>query len=323
MRVVLAIMLSLVMTAATLSPALAQTVRLTMSLAGTSGTFYIHGAGLAEFINRESRTLRAIPSPSGGSVENLRRVGRGQADLGIAYTGDMYNAWHGLQEFSEPMRTFRVLGPAQDINYWQFYALADSGIRTLDDLIGKRFAPGAPGSGAAANAELFLREAGIIDQLQLVYISWAETPGFVTDRVVDAGNRAGTHPLPMLQEIDVTHPVRVLDLGEAMERTRFLEKYPYFQEVVVQPGDYRGQDAPARTFGQGTWWVVREDLPEDVVYELMKIAYSPEAAAWLDAVYPEHVHDSPDPLKGLILPLHPGAIRYWEERGVEIPAEAR
>jgi len=321
MRLVLTVVLSLVMTVASLSPALAQ--RLTMSLAGTSGTFYIHGAGLAEFINTQSRTLRAIPSPSGGSVENLRRVGRGQAELGIAYTGDMWNAWHGLQDFDEPMRTFRVLGPAQAINYWNFYALADSNIRTAQDLIGKRFAPGAPGSGAAANAELFLREAGLIDQVQLVYISWAETPGMVTDRVVDAGNRAGTHPLPMLQEIDVTHPVRVLDLGDTLHAIGFFEKYPYFQEVVVQPGDFRGQDAPARTFGQGTWWVVREDLDADVVYEIMKISYSPEAAEWLDAVYPDHVHDSEDPLNGLLLPLHPGAARYWEERGFEIPEAAR
>jgi TRAP transporter TAXI family solute receptor len=312
------ISLSFVVTALLATTVFAQT-RLTMSLGGTSGTFYVQGSALAEFLNRESDLIRVIPSTSGGSVENVRRVDRQQADLGIVYASDAFDAWEGRAGFEVPMQGFRIIGPAQEINGWFFFARTDKGITGPEDLAGKRFAAGAPGSGGAALAELFLNEAGLADSVNVLYMPWGEIPSMVTDNIVDAANRSGTHPHPMLQEIDATHPITVLDLGPTMDEIGFLDLYPYFEEVVIPAGSYRGQEADARTFGQNSWWVVREDLPEDVVYELTKLAYSEEAVNWLNAVYGGHAHDQENPLAGLLRPLHPGAARYWEEAGVNIP----
>ena len=295
--------------------------RLTVTLGGTSGTFYIQGAGLADYINRNSQFLRLTPSASGGSTENIRRVATGQAHMGMAFSGDIYDALQGNPPFNRPLRDFYVLGPAQQLSGWIFVVLARSGMYTVEDLKGKRFSPGAPGSGSASSAELFLREAGLAGQMRLAYFSWGELPGLLKDGVIDGFNRTGANPMPAAAEIDITHPVRALDLGPVMDRIGFLEKYPYFQEFVIPAGTYRGQDRPARTFGMSVWWVVHKNVSDRAVEEFLRLAYTDEAVKFLDTVYKDHAHGLQEPPRGLVGPLHPVAERFWRARGVTVPAQ--
>src|SRR5699024_7771759 len=129
-------------------------------------------------------------------------------------------------------------------------------------------------------------------------------------------NRTGGIPIPVGEEIDLTDPMKVLDLKPQMDEVNFIENYPYFQEFVIPEGTYSGQDEEATTYGQDAKWIVHKDVPDEVVYEFLKLSYTDEAASELDDIYPDHNH-TPDKesVTDVIVPYHPGAEKYWEEQG--------
>lgn len=291
---------------------------LSMPLGGTSGTFYIQGAALAEHINQKSDTLRVVPATSGGGVENTRLVGSGQADIGMAFAGDLYNAWLGQEPFETEYRDYRQLGPAQQISGWNFMVLANSGIDSIDDLVGKHFSPGAPGSGSAAGGGQLLKDYGIYDDISISYHAWGELPGMLQNGDIQGFNRTGGIPIPVAQEIDITHSMKVLDLKHALDEVNFFENYPYYSEFTIPAGTYSGQDEDAITFGMDVKWLVHKDVPDEAVMEFLKLSYTEEASSHMDNVFPEHDHRSDNPLD-LIVPLHPAAEKFWKDQGYDLP----
>lgn len=300
----------------------AQTFNISLPLGGSSGDFFLHGSSLADFINRNTRDIRIIPSTSGGSIENIRLVGSGQAEFGMAFVGDIYNAWEG-ERFERPYTEYRQIGPAQTTLAWNFIVLERSGIDSIEDMHGRQFVSGAPGSGAAADADLFLEHIGALDQINVSYQSWGELGRMLSDGDIDGFNRAGTVPAGFAQEVDATHPIRVLDLTQQIEESGFLDEYPFFETVEIPAETYRGQSEGATTYGQGVQWIVHQDVPDEVVRVFLEIAYSEEAASHLDGTFPNHDHRNDDWLETLYVPLHPAAEEFWSERGLDIPAPLR
>lgn len=291
---------------------------ITMPLGGTSGTFYIQGAALADDLNSKTDKFRIIPSTSGGSVENIRLVGSGEGDMGMAFSGDLYNAWLGEGTFENELQEYRQVGPAQQLSGWNFIVLADSGIESVEDLAGKNFSPGAPGSGSASDADLFFEEIGLTDEFNAVYNAWGELPEMLKNNDIVGFNRTGGIPTPVAQEIDLTHPMKILDLKPQMDEVNFLEKYPYFSEFKIPAETYEGQEEDAITFGQDVKWIAHEDVPDEVIYEFLELAYTDEAVESLDGVYPDHNHRPEDEaILDVIVPYHPGAQQYWEDQGYE------
>lgn len=319
--------ISAITTAATISvaggAASADVFQISMPLGGTSGTFYTQGAGIADFINQRTDAMRIIPSTSGGSVENIRLVGSGQAEFAIAFDGHIYSAWEGEGVFEREYQEYRQLGPAQNISGWNYAVLADSGIESVDDLVGKDFVPGAPGSGSASDADLFLEHIGLYDDININYYSWGELGRMLTDGDIDGFNRTGSAPAGWAQEIDATHPVRILDLEPQIDESGFLDTYPFFTKVEIPADTYSGQEEAAVTYGQGVQWIVHKDVPDEVVAEFLEIAYGEEGAAHLDRVFPDHAHRAEDWLTELFVPMHPAAVTYWEGRGVTVPDPLR
>jgi TRAP transporter TAXI family solute receptor len=303
--------------------AAADVFQISMPLGGTSGTFYTQGAGLADFLNSRTDVLRIVPSTSGGSVENIRLVGSGEAEFGMAFEGHIYGAWNGEGVFEREYREYRQIGPAQNISGWNFAVLADSDIASVEDLVGRDFVPGAPGSGSASDADLFLEHIGLYDDINIDYYSWGELGRMLTDGDIDGFNRTGSAPAGWAQEIDATRPVRILDLEPQIDASGFLEAYPFFSKVTVPAGTYSGQSEDAITYGQGVQWIVHQDVPDEVVTAFLELAYSDEGAAHLDRVFPDHGHRNGDWLNTLYVPMHPAAAAFWEARGVSIPAPMR
>lgn len=305
------------------SIAAADVFQISMPLGGTSGTFYTQGAGVADFINSRTDIMRIVPSTSGGSVENIRLVGSGQAEFAIAFDGHIYAAWNGEGVFEREYREYRQLGPAQNISGWNYAVLADSGINSVEDLVGRDFVPGAPGSGSASDADLFLEHIGLYDDINIAYYSWGELARLLTDGDIDGFNRTGSAPAGWAQEIDATHPVRILDLEPQIDASGFLDAYPFFTKVSIPAGTYSGQTEDAVTYGQGVQWIVHKDVPDEVVAAFLELAYSDEGAAHLDQVFPAHAHRNDDWLSTLFVPMHPAAVAFWEARGVSVPAPLR
>src|SRR3972149_7076212 len=125
------------------SAAVAQTM-LQMPTGGVTGSYYMIGAPMAKFINEHSKLIRVTPNTSGGSVENLRRVEAGSAQLGMTSQDLMYAGWRGEKPFDKPMRNWRVIGIVTPVLANHVITLASSNIKTAADLKGKIFAIGAP-----------------------------------------------------------------------------------------------------------------------------------------------------------------------------------
>lgn len=309
--------------AAASQTAFAQVYQISMPLGGTSGTFYTQGAAIADFLNSRTDVLRIVPSTSGGSVENIRRVGSGQAEFAIAFDGHIYSAWNGEDVFERKYTEYRQLGPAQQTSGWNYAVLADSGIDSVEDLVSEDFVPGAPGSGSASDADLFLKHVGLYDEINIAYYSWGELGRMLTDGDIDGFNRTGPAPSGWAQEIDATHSVKILDLEPQIDESGFLEDYPYFTKVTIPAGTYSGQAEDAVTYGQGVQWIVHKDVPDEVVTEFLELAYSEEGAAHLDRAFPYHAHRDENWLRQLFVPMHPAAVAFWEQRGVQVPAPLR
>lgn len=301
----------------------ADVFQVSMPLGGTSGTFYTQGAGIADFINGRTDVMRIVPSTSGGSVENIRLVGSGQAEFAIAFDGHIYGAWNGDGVFERAYQDYRQIGPAQKTSGWNYAVLADSGINSVEDLVGKEFVPGAPGSGSASDADLFLEHIGLYDDIDINYYSWGELGRMLTDGDIDGFNRTGSAPAGWAQEIDATRPVKILDLEPQIDESGFIEAYPFFTKVDIPAGTYAGQDEASVTYGQGVQWIVHKDVPDEVVTEFLELAYSDAGAEHLDRTFPAHAHREEGWLEQLFVPMHPAAIAFWEGRGLTVPEPLR
>src|SRR3546814_161292 len=143
----------------------------------------------------------------------------------------------------------------------------------------------------------------------------------LSDGDIDGFNRTGPAKSGWAQEIDATHPVKILDLEPQIDNSGFLEAYPFFSKITIPAGTYSGQSEDAVTYGQGVQWIVHKDVPNEVVTAFLELAYSDEAAARLDRTFPEHAHRENDWLRQLYVPMHPAAAEFWESRGVEVRSE--
>lgn len=296
----------------------AQTYQIGMPLGGTSGTFYVQGSALADHINSRADGIRIVPSTSGGSVENIRLVGSGQAEFGMAFEGDIFGAWTG-DGFEDAYTEYRMIGPAQQTSGWNYVVLADSGIDSVEDLVGREFVPGAPGSGSASDADLFLEHIGLRDQIDISYYGWGELGRMLTDGDIDGFNRTGGAPAPFATEIDASEPLKVLDLEAEIDESGFLDEYPFFTKLTIPAGTYSGQEEDAVTYAQGVQWIAHQDVPDEAVREFLELAYTEDAAAHLDGAFPNHDHRNMEWLTEAYVPLHPAAAEFWAEQGLEIP----
>lgn len=289
---------------------------------GVTGTYYMIAAPLASYINENSKLLRISPSTSGGGFENLRRVDAGQAQFGMTQPETMSQAWNGEKPFAKPMRDWRVIGVVTPPMANHVISLKKDNLRTASDLKGKNFAIGAPGSGSATAMSLFLEHTGMKEHVKVRMSSHQDYPSQLLDGKLDAFSRLGSVPAAIVDEIAASQPVTLIDFGPELQRSKFLEKYPFYQSVVVKAGTYKGQDRDVTLFGNAGFFIAHKDVPEDLVYEFTKLAYSDGAIQKVEMAFKGSNLNRANPLEGNIGPVHPGAVRYWKELGVAIPEPA-
>lgn len=298
--------------------ALAQTM-LQMPTGGVTGSYYMIGAPMAKFINEHSKLIRVTPNTSGGSVENQRRVESGAAQLGMTSQDLMYAGWRGEKPFDKPMRNFRVIGIVTPLLANHVITLAAHNIKTGADLKGKIFAIGAPGSMAADQMNLFLEHVKLKGALEARMLPHQDYPSMLLDGKVQVINRAGSVPAAVVEEIAAQKPIALVDLGPLLEQSGFLKKYSFYQKVVVKAGTYKGENRDITLFGTAGYLIAHKDVPDAVVYEFTKLAYSEDNIKQVNMAFKGANLNRKDPLGGNIAPIHPGAAKFWKEIGVKFP----
>lgn len=302
--------------------ALAQeTYRAQISTGGVTGTYYVIASPLSNYIAQHSN-IRLTPSTSGGGPENLRRVSSGQAQFGMTQPDTMYEAWNAIPPFDQPLRDWRTVGIVTPVMVNHVLVREDSGIQNASDLIGRRFAIGAPGSGSAVGMTRFLETAGIAGEVNASMLPHQDYPDMLQDGRIDAFSRLGSIPAAVVEELGAQFPVNLVDFSELLEASNFVEQYPFYEAVTVPGGTYNGVDHDVTMFGNAGYIIVHKDVPDDIVYDFTRLAYSPEAVEYVTMAFRGVNLDASNPLVGNIGPVHPGARRFWEEQGIEIPEPA-
>jgi len=308
-----------------MSPAYAQKVeRITMVGGPPAGVFGIFATGIGTYLSKNVPNLNVSVTATGGSVENTRRVNGGEAEMGLSFASDVHEAYNGLEQFKgKPLTNFRAIGlvffgVAHLITY------ADSGIRTVDDLVGKRVALGTPGSGTFATAERVFRALGIWDKITRIPLLGAQAGEAMSDGKADAFFWTGPEPDRVTMEAATKKAVRAIDIYTPATKTDFFKQYAYFARYVFPANSYKGITEDTSTVGIPVLWYANKDVAPALVQKITAAAYGKEGNAHMLNVHAGSKDMVPQKaMQGITFPLHKGAEDHWKAAGIQIPDTIR
>ena len=308
-----------------ISPAYAQKVeRLNFVGGPPSGVFGIFATGIGTYLSKNVPNLDVSVTATGGSVENIRRVNGGEAEMGLSFASDVHEAYFGQEQFKgKPLTNIRAVGliffgVAHAITY------ADSGIRSVEDLAGKRVAVGTPGSGTFASAERVFRSLGVWDKITRIPLLGAQAGEAMSDGKADAFFWTGPEPDRVTMEAATKKPIRAIDIYTPATKTDFFKQYPYFARYVFPAGSYKGITEDTSTVGIPVIWYVNKDLSAPLVQKITEAAYNKDGNAHMLKVHAGSKDMVPQrALQGVTFPLHKGAEDHWRAGGLQIPDPIR
>lgn len=284
----------------------------------TGGAYFPLGEGAARAINAHTRGARAASTPTGGSTENVRLISLGEADFGWAAADVVYYAYNGGREFPAPLRNIRAVSAGHS-SAGHMAVRAESPIRDIADLVGKRIAVGAAGSSNAQTALEWLKTYGIeANQVQLRYISTAATVDALRDGTIDAGFQLAGLPAGNWMGLANDHPLRFL--GIAPDKMAALNaRLPFYVPEVIKAGTYRGVTEDVTTIGVKVVLVTRDTVPAIQAHEMARVLI--EHNAELRSAHPTGVFwDGRAVSDAGFIPFHPGAEAYYTTKGIRMRA---
>ncbi|KUH31677.1 C4-dicarboxylate ABC transporter substrate-binding protein [Thermococcus celericrescens] len=296
---------------------------------GTSGVYYPLGSAYANILNQYSKDetgikIEARAVTSGASVSNAQAIGEGRAQAAIMQNDVAYYAFHGttLEAFQGKAVT-KIRGVAALYpETIQFVVKADSDIKTLEDLKGKKVAVGAAGSGTAVAARQILEAAGVWNDVDKVYLKFSEAAQQLKLGQIDAAVIVSGAPTPAIDQIAVQTPVRVLPIGEDILKKLKDKGYIFYVSQTLPKDTYKGMTEDTSTLAVKAILVVSADVPDDVVYAMTRLLFL--HVDELRQVHAKAQYISFDTaLDGMSIPLHPGAVKYYEEKGKTVSSELK
>ena len=296
--------------------------QLSIATGGTGGVYYPMGGGLAEIINSHVDGYGATAEATGASVENMGLVARGEADLALALADTVVQAHSGTGRFEgQPLDMVRSVATLYT-NMIQIVTLDDSGITRLEDLRGKRVSVGAPGSGTTVNAEAVLAVADIgYDDIDEQRLDFNETADALANGAIEAGFWTVGVPTSSILNLATTKPIHVIALTDD-QITAAQEANPLFTRTTLEGGIYKGVAEAVGGIGIANVLVTSSEMPDDLVYAITRALF--ENIDDLQAIHPAASEITVEfTLTATPVPLHPGAIRYYEEVGAVIPDHLR
>jgi TRAP transporter TAXI family solute receptor len=309
----------------TASAAQAQKVeRITMAGGPPAGVFGIFATGIGTYLSKNVPGVDVSVAATGGSVENTRRVNGGEAEMGLSFASDLHEAYHGQEQFKgKPLTNLRAVGV---VFFGVAHAItfADSGIRTVEDLAGKRIAVGTPGSGTFASAERVFRSLGIWDKITRIPLLGAQAGEAMSDGKADAFFWTGPEPDRVTMEAATKKPIRAIDIYTPATKTDFFKQYPYFARYVFPANAYRGITEDTSTVGIPVIWYVNRDLAASLVQKMTETAYNKDGNAHMLKVHAGSKDMVPQKaLQGVTVALHKGAEDHWKAAGIQISEAIR
>ena len=298
--------------------AAAQEKFITIGTGGQTGVYFVVGQSICRLVNRGTaeHNLKCTAPSTGGSIANINAIKAGDMDMGVAQSDWQYHAYNGSSQFEgdkfDKLRAvFSVHGEPFTV-----VARADSGIESFDDLFGKRVNVGNPGSGQRATMDVVLGAMGKSDAdfALASELKPAEQSAALGDNKVDAIIYTVGHPNGSIQEATSTVDAKLVDVnGPAIDK--LVEENPYYAKATIPGGMYANNPDDTETFGVKATFVTSSDVPDEVVYTVVKAVF--DNFDRFKGLHPAFADLKEEDMisAGLSAPLHPGAEKYYKERG--------
>src|SRR6201995_1261569 len=281
---------------------------------GTSGVYYPLGVAMGKIYGDKIPGVKTQVQATKASVENLVLLQQGRGELAFTLGDSLKAAWEGDEEagFKSKLDKLRTIGAIYP-NYIQIVATAESGIKTLADLKGKSLSVGAPRSGTELNSRAILAAAGLSykDMGKIEYLPFAESVDLMKNRQLNATLQSAGLGVASLKDLSTSSEINVVAVPKEV-----VDKIgPPFVAAIIPAGTYTGQDKDVPTAAVINYLVTSSAVSDDLAYQMTKLVFEslPELAnshaAGREIKLEKAALDSP-------IPLHPGAIRYYKEKGL-------
>lgn len=293
---------------------------ITIGTGGQTGVYYVVGQSICRLLNRDTETtgIKCTAPSTGGSVANVNAIKAGDMTMGVAQSDIQYHAFNGSSPEFEGDKKVDKLRAVFSVHPEPFTVVArkDANIATFDDLKGKRVNVGNPGSGQLATMEVVLKAKGwtMKDFSLASELKPAEQSAALGDNKVDAIVYTVGHPNGSIQEATSTVDANLVPVT-GPEIDKLVADNPYYAKAVIPGGMYAGNDADTETFGVKATFVTSADVPEDLVYEVVKSVF--DNFDRFKGLHPAFANLNAEAMvtEGNSAPLHPGAEKYYREKG--------
>lgn len=290
----------------------------TIGTGGVTGVYYAVGGAICRLMNkgRKETGLRCSTESTGGSVFNVNSIQTGDLDFGLTQSDVQYQAYNGTGNFDG--KSFKDLRAVFSVHPEPFTVLArpEVGVTKLEDFKGKRFNVGNPGSGTRSSMEELLKQMGwTLGDFSLAAELKADEQGSaLCDNKIDGFFYGVGHPSAAIQDPTTACGAKLVPLTGAVVDA-LVAAHPYYSVATIPGGMYANNPDPTTTFGVRATVVTNASTPDDVVYELVKAVF--ENFDDFKKLHPAFANLDPKEMvkAGLSAPLHPGAERYYKEKG--------
>lgn len=289
--------------------------QVTFMSGGAKGSWFRQLTAMSECL-RQHTDINATVVPTQGGMDAFGKLQAGKADIGFSFQSVMYPAWYGKGRFEgKPLKELRLLGVAERTA--QAHWMVKPDVESVSDLAGRRFAPGPVGTVTREVLTSFLAQLGILDKIDVANVSHGEMVSYLKDGKIDGWALLGGLPNPAATEAAVSGKVRLLDIGKEIDSSGFLKSNPFFVKAEIPAGTYPNIDYPVTTFAQNGVLVANAGVSDDLIYRITKTLWSDACVDYLASNMSSLSQMKGDPLLGAVMPLHPGAMRYWKEKGLD------
>lgn len=282
---------------------------------GQSGVYYPVGVALSQIYGKAMPDAKISVQATKASVENLTLLQSARGEVAFALGDAVSDAWKGEQEsgFKTPLTKLRAIAGIYS-NYIQIVASAESGIKTLADLKGKRISVGAPKSGTELNARAIFKAAGLsyADFSKVEYLGFGESVELMKNRQLDATLQSAALGVASIRDLATSVNIVLVAIPtDVVHKVGDVTYYP----ATIPANTYAGQKGDVATAAIKNILVTHEGVPADVVYKMTKSMFDN-----LDALAAAHAAtrkiSKAEAPKGLPIPLHTGAEKYYREAGL-------
>lgn len=295
-----------------------ETIHLTMGTASVGGMNYPLGMEMCKIWNASIPNVKAVAIATAGAVQNIDMLRTEDIEVAVCRAVEAYRATHGLETYQEKMPWLRAITGGVMFDAKQVVALEDKGIESISDFKGKRIAVGPVGSGGEIDAREILAAYGLTyGDITPEYVEASQAIEMMQDGLVDGAILGLTPGSASVSELMIGGNAKILPLSdEAFVKLKEINEF--VQRRTLPANVYPNQDYEVITAGDpADLIIVREELPEDLVYEMTKALY--EDVEQVRSVAPAVEQFGPDivePEDQMLIPYHPGTLKYFKEVGI-------